>query len=66
MNLHAVLVGDNIPTSRSCVGTNDDAVFEDRATNRRSSFRRFRRRHRAIAHQKGVPSVKKNYRPTLY
>ena len=57
MNLHTVLVSDDVAARRPSVGSDDDAVFEDGAANGRARFRRFRGRHRTIVHQKGVSNI---------
>ena len=55
MNLHAVFVCDDFASGRSGVGSDDDAVPEDRAADRRSGLSRFREADGAVAQKEGVP-----------
>lgn len=54
MNFEAVLVGNNVSFSRSCIGTKNDSILENNASNGCSGLHRFWTR-KAFVEKKLIP-----------
>ena len=65
MDLHAVLVSHDVAAGRPGVGTDDDAVLEDGATDGGSGLGRLGGGHVAAAHQKCVSGKEQECQPIL-